>query len=109
MAGINPITDRDGIETYSHLPEEIGHIIVSNVKIGNLVYELEQQGRHRSILSYTGRKQMSSWRAGFVGSHPYLYFNGRKVKSSILEKNGVVYSYIDLKITTGQQYTVATQ
>ena len=109
MAGISPITDRNGIETCSHLPEEISHIKVSNVKIGNLIYELEQEGRHKSILSYTGRKHVSSWRAGFVGSHPYLYCNGRKVKSSILEKNGVVYSYIDLKITTGQQYTVATQ
>ncbi|MNI29443.1 hypothetical protein D3C73_832590 [compost metagenome] len=82
---------------------------MSNVKIGRGMYTVEQRAVSETILSYKGGEAVQYWQAGFPGGHPYLYCNGKKIKSSIGEKNGITYSYIDVKITGDKQYRVTTQ
>lgn len=109
MVGINPGVKGNSVETCSHLPEELGRVKVSNVKIGRAMYTVEQQGISGTILSYSGGETAQYWQAAFPGSHPYLYCNGKKTRSSSGQKNGVTYSYIKVKIDRDKQYSVATQ
>ncbi|MNV19724.1 hypothetical protein D3C71_1106010 [compost metagenome] len=109
MMGVNPGEKGYAIETCSHLPKELGRVKVSNVKIGRGMYTVEQRAVSETILSYKGGEAVQYWQAGFPGGHPYLYCNGKKIKSSIGEKNGITYSYIDVKITGDKQYRVTTQ
>lgn len=109
MMGVNPGVKGNAIETCSHLPKELGRVKVSNVKIGRGMYTVEQHGLSETILSYTGGEAVQYWKAGFPGSHPYLYVNGKKTKSSIGQKNGITYSSIIVKITGDQQYRVTTR
>ncbi|WP_418359870.1 hypothetical protein [Sphingobacterium detergens] len=109
MMGVNPGKKGYAIETCSHLPKELGRVKVSNVKIGRGMYTVEQRAVSETILSYTGGEAVQYWQAGFPGSHPYLYCNGKKTKSSIGQKNGITYSYIVVKIIGDRQYSVTTQ
>ena len=109
MMGINPGEKGISLETCSHLPQEIGRVKVSNVKIGGAMYAVAQHDLSATTLSYSGGESIQYWQAGFPGSHPYLYYNGIKKKSHIGQKNGFTYSYIEVKIDRDKQYTVATQ
>ncbi|QBQ41673.1 hypothetical protein E2P86_11145 [Sphingobacterium psychroaquaticum] len=108
MVGISPSMDLNGIKTCSQLPAEVGQIKVDNVKIGGQLFAVTQMGQRATTMQYKEGTPSVIWRASFVGKHPYLWVDGKKVKSKSSKNFGQVISYVDLTMMKTDTRTVKT-
>jgi len=79
---------------------------VENITLGSSKLAVHHEGTTKSTLNYqTGTKPLT-WNAEFLGTHPELLVNGKKVKAQTYQEEGVVKSSVVAQLSPGEEVTI---
>lgn len=103
LLGITPKASAHALSTLSHLPAEIDYLSLENIRIGQSLVALKQEGSHTSTLRLQAGDAPLNWQAGFPGGHEQLWVNGvKKTCRQGKDQSGRVYSYCKLRVKPGE-------
>lgn len=108
LLGVIPDASHNKISTFSHLPQEIEHLEVSNIRLGNSILSIKHNTHENSKIVYTKGVGQLTWEARFYGKQKYLYVNGEP-ESCLYSTTefGQDYSYITVKLQEGDKAIVS--
>lgn len=103
LLGITPQASAHALSTLSHLPAEIDYLGLENIRIGQSLVALKQEGSHTSTLRLQAGDAPLNWQAGFPGVHQQAWVNGvKKACRQGKDQSGRVYSYCKLRVNPGE-------
>lgn len=109
LLGVQPNAAKNKIITLSHLPSEIEFLGAKNIAIGTSKVEIKHTSTNTSLLNYNRGNEELTWEARFPGDFDKLYLNGKKVSCKKSYDNGLEYSYLEIKLNTGDSVTISTK
>ena len=92
-------TDR-AFGTIPRLPEEIGFLELTDLKIGEHTIDVRQSNKKTEITNTSGEAPLVC-KIRFYGTHKVISVNDQKTKASTAVLNGKIYSFIMVELKPG--------
>jgi hypothetical protein len=102
LMGIEPDAANHTISTLPRLPEEIDHLDLTGLKIGNHTITVHQS-KTKTVITHVAGDQHLAAKIRFYGSHEFISLDGKHIKADSGDLNGKIYSYITVKLTPGEK------
>lgn len=97
MMGIEPNAPKKSVVTASRLPNEIDWIQIDDLEMGEHEISVKHNGLKETTLTNKSSKPLK-WEVRFYGDYEYINVNGKKVKASQKDINGVKVSYAKVNV-----------
>lgn len=108
LLGVKPNAAKNEVRTLSHLPTALEFLGVENITLGSSKLAVHHEGITKSTLNYQTGTNPLTWNAEFLGTHPELLVNGKKVKAQTYLEEGVVKSSVVAQLSPGEAVTIQT-
>jgi len=102
LMGIEPDAANHTISTLPRLPNEIDHLDLAGLKIGNHTIAIHQSTSKTEITHSVGKQPLTA-KIRFYGNHEFISLDGKHIKADSGDLNGKTYSYITVELTPGEK------
>jgi len=102
LMGIEPDAANHTISTIPRLPEEIGFLELTDLKIGEHTIDVRQSNKKTEITNTSGDAPLVC-KIRFYGTHKVISVNDQKTKASTAVLNGKIYSFIRVELKPGEK------
>ena len=97
MMGIEANAPKKSIITAPRLPGDVDWIKIDDLEMGEHEISVEHHGLNETILTNKAKNPLK-WEARFYGDYDYINVNGKRVKATQKEVNGVKVSYTKINV-----------
>ncbi|TXD78284.1 hypothetical protein [Algoriphagus ratkowskyi] len=102
LMGVEPDAANHMISTLPRMPNEIGHLDLDRLKIGDHTIAVYQSNRKTEITHSVGDQPLTA-KIRFYGNHDAILVNNKKTKAKKASLNGINFSYITVKLQAGEK------
>jgi hypothetical protein len=106
LLGVDPDAARGLVTTRSHLPADIGWLEARNIRIGDGLVTVRQDGLTRSTLTNARGRRVLTWRAEFPGRTDIVKVDGIGRRAMPSTVDGVMVSVVEVGVPPGRSVTV---
>lgn len=106
LLGVDPNAALGVVTTRSHLPADIGWLEARNIRIGDGLVTVRQDGLTRSTLTNASGRRVLTWRAEFPGRHDIVKVDGIGRRAFPDTVDGVPVSVVEVRVPPGRRVTV---
>ena len=100
MMGVEPNAPKNAVSTVARLPQGVGYVKASDIKMGDHVLSVRHDGLTDSTVTNTSSKDLT-WTVQFYGEHDYIKAGDKVYKAERSEINGDAISYAVVKVAAG--------
>lgn len=97
MMGVEANAPEHSIVTAPRLPKDVEWVGIDSLEMGEHELAIKHEGLEKTTLTNNSRKPLK-WEARFYGDYDYINVNGKKVKTSKKEENGVLVSFVNVNV-----------
>lgn len=100
MMGIEPNAPKNAVSTIARLPQGVGYVKASDIKMGDHVLAVCHDALTDSTVTNTSSEELT-WTVQFYGEHDYIKAGDKVYKAERSDINGDVISYAVVKVAAG--------
>ena len=101
MMGVEPNAPENAVSTVSRLPQDVGYVKASGIKMGTHELDITHDGLTNSTVTNNSEDDLT-WTAQFYGEYDYIQVGNQVFEAEKSEINGDVISYVVVTVKAGE-------